>query len=89
MKLTTRLYFAEVQIVWACMYFSPYAFLEPTGRIYLYAIRRFLLSSLFLTPSFPWGCFIVSAVFRTRTFSYIFFMGGGREELIIDKFHAK
>ena len=71
MKLTARLCFAEVQIVWVCTSLSPYAFMESTGRVYLYAIRSFLLSSL-ETPSFPWECFIASAVFRTRTFSYIF-----------------
>jgi len=72
----------EVQIVWVCTSLSPYAFLESTGSVCLYSIRRFLLSSL-ETPSSPWGCFIVSDVFRTRTFSYAF-LWGDRENLVID-----
>jgi hypothetical protein len=60
--------------VWVCTFLWPYAFLESTGRYYLYAITKFLFSSLD-TPSFPWGYFIMSAVFRTPTFSYIYFYG--------------
>jgi hypothetical protein len=68
--------------VWVCTSFSPYAFLESTGKIYLYAVRSLLLSIL-ETPSFPWECVIVPAVFRTHTF-YIYFYGEAGKKLMID-----
>ena len=69
--------------MWVCTSFSPYAFLESTGKIYLYAIRSYLLSSL-EAPSFPWECVVVLQFLGRIRFSYIYFYGEAGKKLMID-----